>query len=190
MAKEADYGRKLDPLPGEEELDALSGLSDLVEPFIVTSPGAVAVAPGAEVTVVATNLGKGYEGLLVALGFNLDSQDYQHGPFKLQKGKLDGSNKVQLQSDLLAKKLGLFMVPVGSLTTPLVLPYPIKVGIDTEAILTCKNLNAAGGQTVNAQGVLYGICWSSEQNRDVRRALFGMSVKGPIWPRMFNEYGR
>jgi hypothetical protein len=180
---ERGYERELNPLPGEEELDALSGLADLVEPFIISGVTAN-MAAGATSAFVASRNGKGREGLLVAFGWDISSEDPSTSPVTLQQVvRAPDTGNVQIQSLLLTRGCNPMSVPVGSLQQPFVVPYPFRIPLDREAALVVKNNTAA---PMTASGMLYGLSWSYEQNRDVRRAMFGVQLRGgSLWPKMF-----
>lgn len=168
--------RSLDPLPGEADLDKLAGLSDLIRPGS-TSDVSLAVANGTTVAVVGTRIGKGREGLLVAYSFDFGSQDYQASPWALRTCARLETDALQgfATGDLVA---GPYKTPVGSLTQPFIMPYPVRIPKDKEIAIVVKNGSAA---SYDAQGFLYWISWDYEQNRDVRRALYGEAVRR-IWP--------
>jgi len=180
---ERGYDRELNPLPGEEELDALAGLADLVEPFIISGI-TLNLAAGATSAFVASRNGKGREGLLVAFGWDISSEDPATSPVTLQAVTRDDTGTIHIQQNLLSRGCNPMSVPVGTLQTPFVVPYPFRIPLDREAALVVKNQTAA---PLTASGMLYGVTWSHEQNRDVRRAMFGIALRGgKLWPAMFS----
>ena len=170
-------------LPSERVMEELAGLSDLVRPFLAT--GSVTVADAATSQFVVSSLGQGREGLLVAMAFDFESQDYVTSPVFLKYGSRDANGAV-LPGDLVPG-VGKMVVAVGALPTPFVMPFPIRIPVDKEIILEIKNNSGSPG---DASGLLYGIDWSHEQNRDVRRALYerGIQMGGAPWPKgVFNR---
>jgi uncharacterized protein (DUF697 family) len=173
--------RDLNPLPGEEALDELAGLNDLIKPFGFST--SISVAAGATSAIIATRNGRGREGILVAFGFDFESEDYVTSPVSLQTCSRRENDVVDLQGDVV---LGPFLTPVGSLTQPFVLPYPIQMKDDKQIALVVTNNTT---KAVTALGLVYGVTWSYEQNRDVRRAIFGAAMRS-LWPeKMFGGNG-
>ncbi len=163
------YAPELEPLPGEAELERLSGLMDVVKPFLVADVATIGV--GATAAFVWSRIGRGREAILVAFGFDWEGQDLTLAPVTLESVTLAPNQGSVADAGAGNLILGPMRAQVGALTTPFVMPFYVRLEADKEVALVCRNASGVEG---DAQGMLYGIHWDKTQSRNVRRALWGL----------------